>query len=248
MTRKRARKKSPQQVKALEPACPRVARGWAAASGQAPGFGAGPIGGGVWWGGAKSGAKRRRGAPGRAAREGFPVTVTSAPQLEYQRQQLLADRQAFHMEQLKYAEMRARQQHFQQMHQQQQQQPPPVPPTGAAGPPPVHSLAMAQASVAPAPAGSAAPPGGLGSSEQIGQAGPTVVPPQQQPAGAPQPGAVPPGIPPPGPHGEFWAWLQRRGEKGAGKKDVSPSPPTRSRATPNPALGAGAGAGAGVGP
>ncbi|XP_013916168.1 PREDICTED: SWI/SNF complex subunit SMARCC2, partial [Thamnophis sirtalis] len=42
--------------------------------------------------------------------------------LEYQRQQLLADRQAFHMEQLKYAEMRARQQHFQQMQQQQQQQ------------------------------------------------------------------------------------------------------------------------------
>ncbi|XP_078542357.1 SWI/SNF complex subunit SMARCC2 isoform X2 [Lissotriton helveticus] len=42
--------------------------------------------------------------------------------LEYQRQQLLADRQAFHMEQLKYAEMRARQQHFQQIHQQQ---PPP---------------------------------------------------------------------------------------------------------------------------
>ncbi|XP_069762843.1 SWI/SNF complex subunit SMARCC2 isoform X3 [Narcine bancroftii] len=42
--------------------------------------------------------------------------------LEYQRQQLLSDRQAFHMEQLKYAEMRARQQHFQQLHQQQQQQ------------------------------------------------------------------------------------------------------------------------------
>ncbi|CAJ0939591.1 unnamed protein product [Ranitomeya imitator] len=32
--------------------------------------------------------------------------------LEYQRQQLLADRQSFHMEQLKYAELRARQQHF----------------------------------------------------------------------------------------------------------------------------------------
>uniref|UniRef100_A0A8C0R7W9 SWI/SNF related BAF chromatin remodeling complex subunit C2 n=1 Tax=Canis lupus dingo TaxID=286419 RepID=A0A8C0R7W9_CANLU len=48
--------------------------------------------------------------------------------LEYQRQQLLADRQAFHMEQLKYAEMRARQQHFQQMHQQQQQPPPALPP------------------------------------------------------------------------------------------------------------------------
>ncbi|NWI89357.1 SMRC2 protein, partial [Pitta sordida] len=41
--------------------------------------------------------------------------------LEYQRQQLLADRQAFHMEQLKYAEMRARQQHFQHLQQQQQQ-------------------------------------------------------------------------------------------------------------------------------
>ncbi|TTO63381.1 SWI/SNF complex subunit SMARCC2 [Bagarius yarrelli] len=38
--------------------------------------------------------------------------------LEYQRQQLLADRQAFHMEQLKYAEMRARQQHFQQIQYQ----------------------------------------------------------------------------------------------------------------------------------
>uniref|UniRef100_A0A8B9LWJ7 SWI/SNF related, matrix associated, actin dependent regulator of chromatin, subfamily c, member 2 n=1 Tax=Astyanax mexicanus TaxID=7994 RepID=A0A8B9LWJ7_ASTMX len=39
--------------------------------------------------------------------------------LEYQRQQLLADRQSFHMEQLKYAEMRARQQHFQQIQHQQ---------------------------------------------------------------------------------------------------------------------------------
>uniref|UniRef100_A0A452RK43 Uncharacterized protein n=1 Tax=Ursus americanus TaxID=9643 RepID=A0A452RK43_URSAM len=128
--------------------------------------------------------------------------------LEYQRQQLLADRQAFHMEQLKYAEMRARQQHFQQMHQQQQQPPPalppgsqPVPPAGSAGPPTVHSLAMAPASVAPAPAGGGAPPGSLGPSEQIGQAGSAAGPPQQQPAGAPQPGAVPPGVPPPGPHG-----------------------------------------------
>ncbi|XP_055103679.1 SWI/SNF complex subunit SMARCC2 isoform X4 [Symphalangus syndactylus] len=128
--------------------------------------------------------------------------------LEYQRQQLLADRQAFHMEQLKYAEMRARQQHFQQMHQQQQQPPPalppgsqPIPPTGAAGPPAVHGLAVAPASVVPAPAGSGAPPGSLGPSEQIGQAGSTAGPQQQQPAGAPQPGAVPPGVPLPGPHG-----------------------------------------------
>ncbi|ELV12041.1 SWI/SNF complex subunit SMARCC2 [Tupaia chinensis] len=129
--------------------------------------------------------------------------------LEYQRQQLLADRQAFHMEQLKYAEMRARQQHFQQMHQQQQQPPPalppgsqPVPPTGTAGPPAVHGLAVAPASVAPAPPGSGAPPGSLGPSEQIGQAGSTAGPPQQQPGGAPQPGAVPPGVAPPGPHGK----------------------------------------------
>uniref|UniRef100_A0A6I8NGY8 SWI/SNF related BAF chromatin remodeling complex subunit C2 n=1 Tax=Ornithorhynchus anatinus TaxID=9258 RepID=A0A6I8NGY8_ORNAN len=55
--------------------------------------------------------------------------------LEYQRQQLLADRQAFHMEQLKYAEMRARQQHFQQLHQQQQQPPPPPPPPPQQTPP-----------------------------------------------------------------------------------------------------------------
>ncbi|XP_042187665.1 SWI/SNF complex subunit SMARCC1 [Callorhinchus milii] len=46
--------------------------------------------------------------------------------LEQQRQQLLTERQAFHMEQLKYAEMRARQQLEQQQQQQQQQhaQPP----------------------------------------------------------------------------------------------------------------------------
>ncbi|CAB1315014.1 unnamed protein product [Coregonus sp. 'balchen'] len=54
--------------------------------------------------------------------------------LEYQRQQLLADRQSFHMEQLKYAEMRARQQHFQQIQHQQHSQtggphPAPAPPT-----------------------------------------------------------------------------------------------------------------------
>lgn len=129
--------------------------------------------------------------------------------LEYQRQQLLADRQAFHMEQLKYAEMRARQQHFQQMHQQQQQQPPtlppgsqPIPPTGAAGPPTVHGLAVPPAAVASAPPGSGGPPGSLGPSEQIGQAGTTAGPQQPQQAAAPQPGAVPPGVPPPGPHGE----------------------------------------------
>ncbi|NXX48464.1 SMRC2 protein, partial [Tricholaema leucomelas] len=91
--------------------------------------------------------------------------------LEYQRQQLLADRQAFHMEQLKYAEMRARQQHFQHLQQQQQQQqPPPMPPgaqplpaaatAGAPLPPAAHPLAAppAPAMVAPAePAGQGLP-------------------------------------------------------------------------------------------
>ncbi|XP_013924714.1 PREDICTED: SWI/SNF complex subunit SMARCC1 [Thamnophis sirtalis] len=42
--------------------------------------------------------------------------------LEQQRQQLLTERQNFHMEQLKYAELRARQQLEQQQQQQQQQQ------------------------------------------------------------------------------------------------------------------------------
>uniref|UniRef100_A0A8C7I3W4 SWI/SNF related BAF chromatin remodeling complex subunit C2 n=1 Tax=Oncorhynchus kisutch TaxID=8019 RepID=A0A8C7I3W4_ONCKI len=57
--------------------------------------------------------------------------------LEYQRQQLLADRQSFHMEQLKYAEMRARQQHFQQIqHQQHSQTGGPHPAPAPTGPPP----------------------------------------------------------------------------------------------------------------
>ncbi|XP_073726442.1 SWI/SNF complex subunit SMARCC2 isoform X1 [Misgurnus anguillicaudatus] len=75
--------------------------------------------------------------------------------LEYQRQQLLADRQSFHMEQLKYAEMRARQQHFQQIqHQHHSNQPgnqpaapsvthQPVP--NASAPPPTPSPASATA-------------------------------------------------------------------------------------------------------
>uniref|UniRef100_A0A8C3TC41 SWI/SNF related, matrix associated, actin dependent regulator of chromatin subfamily c member 2 n=1 Tax=Chelydra serpentina TaxID=8475 RepID=A0A8C3TC41_CHESE len=105
--------------------------------------------------------------------------------LEYQRQQLLADRQAFHMEQLKYAEMRARQQHFQQLHQQQP--PPPPPPL----PPAAHSMPVAQA---PAAASLVAQPS-LAPTEQIGQAvpaapgAPHTVPAQQgqTPAGGCQP-------------------------------------------------------------
>uniref|UniRef100_A0A663FCU8 SWI/SNF related BAF chromatin remodeling complex subunit C2 n=1 Tax=Aquila chrysaetos chrysaetos TaxID=223781 RepID=A0A663FCU8_AQUCH len=109
--------------------------------------------------------------------------------LEYQRQQLLADRQAFHMEQLKYAEMRARQQHFQHLQQQQQQQPPPLPP----GAQPLPATA-AGAPLAPAAHPLGAPPA------------PAMVAPAE-PVGQPLPGAPPPQPPPPPgapavPHGE----------------------------------------------
>ncbi|XP_025047157.1 SWI/SNF complex subunit SMARCC2, partial [Alligator sinensis] len=72
--------------------------------------------------------------------------------LEYQRQQLLADRQAFHMEQLKYAEMRARQQHFQQLHQQPPAPPPALAPGAPALPAPGAPLAPATHAMTSAPA------------------------------------------------------------------------------------------------
>ncbi|XP_051753511.1 SWI/SNF complex subunit SMARCC2 [Ctenopharyngodon idella] len=93
--------------------------------------------------------------------------------LEYQRQQLLADRQSFHMEQLKYAEMRARQQHFQQIqHQHHSNQSgnqsgstpsvPHQPVTNASAPPPTPSPAPVVASnahnEAPPPASHSSPP------------------------------------------------------------------------------------------
>uniref|UniRef100_A0A674K8G2 SWI/SNF related BAF chromatin remodeling complex subunit C2 n=1 Tax=Terrapene triunguis TaxID=2587831 RepID=A0A674K8G2_9SAUR len=122
--------------------------------------------------------------------------------LEYQRQQLLADRQAFHMEQLKYAEMRARQQHFQQMHQQQQQQPPPplppgsqpIPSSGAPLAPAAHSMPVAQAPGAPT-AASLVPQPSLAQTEQIGQAV-TAVP------GAPHTVPAQQGQTPAGPHAQ----------------------------------------------
>ncbi|XP_028302329.1 SWI/SNF complex subunit SMARCC2 isoform X1 [Gouania willdenowi] len=81
--------------------------------------------------------------------------------LEYQRQQLLADRQSFHMEQLKYAEMRARQQHFQQIqHQQHSQAGAPHSNQAPSGPTAQASSANQQSSSTPAaqPAPSPAPP------------------------------------------------------------------------------------------
>uniref|UniRef100_A0A669F484 SWI/SNF related BAF chromatin remodeling complex subunit C2 n=1 Tax=Oreochromis niloticus TaxID=8128 RepID=A0A669F484_ORENI len=97
--------------------------------------------------------------------------------LEYQRQQLLADRQSFHMEQLKYAEMRARQQHFQQIQHQQHSQ--------AGGP---HST---QATSAPAPQGLTA-----------NQQAPSTPAPQPAPSPAPPAASAPApeSQPPPGAH------------------------------------------------
>ncbi|KAM6979699.1 LOW QUALITY PROTEIN: SWI/SNF complex subunit SMARCC2 [Aplochiton taeniatus] len=111
--------------------------------------------------------------------------------LEYQRQQLLADRQSFHMEQLKYAEMRARQQHFQQIqHQQHNQTGGPHAPQAPAGPTaagqPVPSTPAAQ------PAPSPAPPSSMGGG------GPSPVQPSE-PQPAPGPHTSPPGPTGPGP-------------------------------------------------
>ncbi|KAM7028327.1 LOW QUALITY PROTEIN: SWI/SNF complex subunit SMARCC2 [Acridotheres tristis] len=107
--------------------------------------------------------------------------------LEYQRQQLLADRQAFHMEQLKYAEMRARQQHFQHLQQQQQQQQPPLPPGAQPLPAAAAPLAPAAHPLAAQPA-----PAMVGPAEPVGQPLPGAPPPQPPPPpGAP---AVPHGI------------------------------------------------------
>uniref|UniRef100_A0A8U8CCD0 Uncharacterized protein n=1 Tax=Geospiza parvula TaxID=87175 RepID=A0A8U8CCD0_GEOPR len=109
--------------------------------------------------------------------------------LEYQRQQLLADRQAFHMEQLKYAEMRARQQHFQHLQQQQQQAQQPPLPAGAQPLP-----AAAAAPLAPAAHPLAAPPAPNITEPVAGQ-------PPLPGAAPPQPPPVPPGAAPAVPHG-----------------------------------------------
>ncbi|KAM4582670.1 SWI/SNF complex subunit SMARCC2 isoform 2-T2 [Fundulus diaphanus] len=104
--------------------------------------------------------------------------------LEYQRQQLLADRQSFHMEQLKYAEMRARQQHFQQIqHQQHSQAGGPhsnqatsaPQPQGPSASQPAPSTPAPPAAPSPAPPASSAPP-----------------PEAQPPAGAHTPSPCPP--------------------------------------------------------
>ncbi|CAH2224231.1 SWI SNF complex subunit SMARCC2 isoform X4 [Pelobates cultripes] len=102
--------------------------------------------------------------------------------LEYQRQQLLADRQNFHMEQMKYAELRARQQHFQHIqnqHQQQHQTPPGSQPV----PPAAHSIPVPQQSLTPAPVSATS------STEALGQPTP---PSAQPPVNSQQQGATQP--------------------------------------------------------
>uniref|UniRef100_A0A3Q2QN72 SWI/SNF related BAF chromatin remodeling complex subunit C2 n=1 Tax=Fundulus heteroclitus TaxID=8078 RepID=A0A3Q2QN72_FUNHE len=109
--------------------------------------------------------------------------------LEYQRQQLLADRQSFHMEQLKYAEMRARQQHFQQIqHQQQSQAGGPhsnqatsaPQPQGPSASQPAPSTPAPQAAPSPAPPASSAPP--AEAQPPAGAHTPSPCPPSQAPA------------------------------------------------------------------
>ncbi|XP_036386475.1 SWI/SNF complex subunit SMARCC2 [Megalops cyprinoides] len=115
--------------------------------------------------------------------------------LEYQRQQLLADRQSFHMEQLKYAEMRARQQHFQQIqHQQHSQTPPQHPSTGPLPPPQgVASSQPGPGTPGPPPAPSPAPPSSVANPVGTPSSGQPPEPPSQGPHTSPP---VPPGPPP----------------------------------------------------
>ncbi|XP_064590706.1 SWI/SNF complex subunit SMARCC2 isoform X4 [Zonotrichia leucophrys gambelii] len=146
--------------------------------------------------------------------------------LEYQRQQLLADRQAFHMEQLKYAEMRARQQHFQHLQQQQQQQPPPLPP----GAQPLPGAA-AGAPLAPAAHPLAAPPGPGIAEPMVGQ--------------PPLPGAPPPQPPPPVPPGAGPAVPHAPVVPFPGQQQPPPPPP--SQLLPGTLPGGGGGPGGSTG-
>ncbi|XP_061871363.1 LOW QUALITY PROTEIN: SWI/SNF complex subunit SMARCC2 [Colius striatus] len=106
--------------------------------------------------------------------------------LEYQRQQLLAHptRQAFHMEQLKYAEMPGAAAALSSTCSQQQQ-PPPPPPAAPRG----RSRCPAAAPLAPAahPLAAPPPPAVLAPAEPVGQPLPGAAPPQQPHAPAARP-------------------------------------------------------------
>ncbi|KAG7232004.1 hypothetical protein INR49_031078, partial [Caranx melampygus] len=131
--------------------------------------------------------------------------------LEYQRQQLLADRQSFHMEQLKYAEMRARQQHFQQIQHQQHSQ---------AGAGAAHSstpAAAAAAAAAAATAAAASAPSAPPSAQSITAGQPAPSTPAPQPAASPAPPAS--SAPPP------------EAQPAPGAHTSPPCPPSQTPAT-----------------
>ncbi|XP_016404923.1 SWI/SNF complex subunit SMARCC1 [Sinocyclocheilus rhinocerous] len=119
--------------------------------------------------------------------------------LELQRQQLLTERQAFHMEQLKYAEMKARQQMEQQAAAQQNagahHGPPPHGPSPHGPPPGMHPVHPGH----PGHPGPGYPPmhHTMGP-HHAPQTGPMVGPGQPMP-GQPMPGRMMPGPPPVGP-------------------------------------------------
>lgn len=119
--------------------------------------------------------------------------------LEYQRQQLITERQQFHLEQLKAAEFRARQQAHHRLQQEQQQQgvhpPGPVPAQVAGQMPPTMGQQPPQSQAVP---GVMIPPSSAG---VVGQppvaAGPPTTIPAQVPVGAtPTAPVVPPQGPP----------------------------------------------------
>ncbi|XP_032801648.1 SWI/SNF complex subunit SMARCC2 isoform X2 [Petromyzon marinus] len=162
--------------------------------------------------------------------------------LEYQRQQLLADRQAFHMEQLKYAEMRARQHHFQQM--QHQHHLPPPGPVAAAPPQPIHPPHVQQPSLSNPPSTSSAQPSPT--VQPANAAGPVPAAPsgtgvldgQPQPSGAqqqnlPQSAIAQSSTPAQAAAGEQQSSAGAASSSGAG----SPSNGAVSTRTQNPAMG-----------
>ncbi|XP_028836789.1 SWI/SNF complex subunit SMARCC1 isoform X2 [Denticeps clupeoides] len=132
--------------------------------------------------------------------------------LELQRQQLLTERQAFHMEQLKYAEMKARQQMEQQAAAAAAAQNPGGHPGGHPGGPPPHGPHGPHGPPPHGPPSHGPPPHGPPPGMHPGHPGPGYLPmhhpmgphhpPQSGPMGGPgqpMPGRMMPGPPPGGP-------------------------------------------------
>ncbi|XP_078580267.1 SWI/SNF complex subunit SMARCC2-like isoform X2 [Branchiostoma floridae x Branchiostoma japonicum] len=120
--------------------------------------------------------------------------------LEYQRQQLLADRQAFHMEQLKAAEMRARQQAAMQLQSQQ------APSQGTPGQPHGHMPPQPQAYSGQVSTTHIAPPGPSAQptpSTSMATQNPAIVAAMTSgPSASPTGKGTPSPVPVPGPQGD----------------------------------------------